>query len=316
MQRYLIRRGLITIPILLGITVLSYLIISLTPGDPVRMLISPGLTQADMEIRQHALGLDQPVPVRYAKWLNELLHGNLGYSFSSGAPVARRIAERVGPTLTLTLAALLFSYLIAVPVGVLAATRRYTWIDYLATLLAFLGISLPTFFLGLAGIYIFALRLRLLPVGGTMTLGGEGDLVDLLQHLILPAGVLAMAGAGALTRYVRSSMLEVLGQDYVRTARAKGLAERIVVRRHALRNALIPIVTLAGLQIPALLAGAVITEQIFEWPGMGRLTIEAINQRDYPVLMGITLITALLVALGNLFADVAYSVIDPRIRYE
>ncbi len=186
MQRYLIRRGLIAIPILLGITVLSYLIISLTPGDPVRMLISPGLTQADMEIKRHALGLDQPVPVRYAKWLNELLHGNLGYSFSSGAPVVRRIAERVGPTLTLTVTALLFSYLIAVPVGVLAATRRYTWIDYLATLLAFLGISLPTFFLGLAGIYIFALRLRLLPVGGTMTLGGEGDLVDLLQHLILP----------------------------------------------------------------------------------------------------------------------------------
>ncbi len=316
MQRYLVRRGLITIPILLGITVLSYLIMSLTPGDPVQMLISPTLSQADMEIKRRALGLDQPVAVRYAKWLNELLHGNLGYSFSSGAPVARRIGERVGPTLTLTVTALLCSYLIAVPVGMLAATRRYSWIDYLATLLAFLGISLPTFFLGLAGIYVFALRLRLLPVSGTMTLGGDGSLLDLLQHLILPAGVLAVAGAGALTRYVRSSMLEVLGQDYVRTARAKGLAERIVHRRHALRNALIPVVTLAGLQIPALLAGAVITEQVFEWPGMGRLTIEAINQRDYPVLMGITLITALLVALGNLLADVAYLAVDPRIRYE
>ncbi len=316
MQRYLIRRGLITIPILLGITALSYLIMSLTPGDAVQMLISPTLSQADIEIKRHALGLDEPVAVRYVKWLNELVHGNLGYSFSSGAPVARRIGERVWPTLTLTVTALLLSYLIAVPAGVLAATRRYTWIDYAATLLAFLGISLPTFFLGLAGIYVFALRLRWLPVGGTMTLGGDGGLLDLLLHLILPAGVLAMAGAGALTRYVRSSMLEVLGQEYVRTARAKGLAERIVLRRHALRNALIPVVTLAGLQIPALLAGAVITEQVFEWPGMGRLTIEAINQRDYPVLMGITLVTALLVALGNMLADLAYTAVDPRIRYE
>lgn len=316
MHRYLLRRLLITFPILLGITVLCYLILSLTPGDPVTMLISPTVTEADLEIKRRALGLDQPVYVRYVKWLGELLHGNLGYSISNRVPVTTRIGERVGPTLTLTLTALIASYVIAVPVGVVAATRRYTWIDYVATFLAFLGISLPTFFLGLAGIYVFALRVRWLPVGGTETLGGGGGLLDLTHHLILPASVLAVAGAGALTRYVRSSLLEVLGQDYVRTARAKGLGERIVVRRHALRNALIPVITLAGLQIPALLAGAVITEQVFEWPGMGRLTIEAINQRDYPVLMGITLITAILVAAGNLLADLAYSAIDPRIRYD
>jgi len=316
MQRYLLRRLFITLPILLGITVLSYLIMSLTPGDPVKMLIDPNTTQADLEIRRRALGLDQPVIVRYVKWLNELAHGNLGYSFSSGTRVTERIGERVVPTLTLTVTALLLSYLIAVPVGMVAATRRYTWLDYLATIFAFLGISLPTFFLGLAGIYVFALRLRWLPVGGTLTLGGAGGLLDNLHHLILPATVLAVAGAGVLTRYIRSSMLEVLGQEYVRTARAKGLAERIVHRHHALRNALIPVVTVAGLQIPALLAGAVITEQIFEWPGMGRLTIEAINQRDYPVLMGITLIAAVLVAVGNLLADVTYSLVDPRIRYE
>lgn len=316
MHRYLLRRLLITFPILLGITVLCYLILSLTPGDPVTMLISPTVTEADLEIKRRALGLDQPVYVRYVKWLGELLHGNLGYSISNRVPVSTRIGERVGPTLTLTLTALVASYVIAVPVGVVAATRRYTWIDYVATFLAFLGISLPTFFLGLAGIYVFALRVRWLPVGGTETLGGGGGLLDLVHHLILPASVLAVAGAGALTRYVRSSLLEVMGQDYVRTARAKGLGERIVVRRHALRNALIPVITLAGLQIPALLAGAVITEQIFEWPGMGRLTIEAINQRDYPVLMGITLITSILVAAGNLLADLAYSAIDPRIRYD
>ncbi len=316
MQRYFVRRVLIIIPILLGISVLSYFILSLTPGDPVEMLISPSMTQADMEIKRRALGLDQPVHIRYVKWLNELAHGNLGYSFSSGVPVTHRIGERIVPTLTLTLSALVLAYLIAIPIGVITATRRYTGVDYVATFVTFLGISLPTFFLGLAGIYIFALRLRWLPTGGTMTLGTDGGFVDELLHLILPATVLAGAGAGALTRYVRSSMLEVLGQDYVRTARAKGLVEMVVLGRHALRNALIPVITLAGLQIPALLAGAVITEQVFEWPGMGRLTIEAINQRDYPVLMGITLITAVLVAIGNLLADVTYSLIDPRIRYE
>ncbi|HXX38722.1 MAG TPA: ABC transporter permease [bacterium] len=315
MGRYLIRRLLITIPVLLGVTAMSYLIMSLTPGDPVQALIDPNMSQADVEVKRHALGLDQPIYVRYVKWLEEMGHGNLGYSFSSGVPVAARIGERLVPTLTLTLSALVLSYLIAVPAGVLAATRRYTWVDYAATLLAFLGISLPTFFLGLLGIYVFALRLRWLPTGGTITLGGGGFL-DEASHLVLPAVVLAAAGVGALTRYVRSSMLEVLGQEFVRTARAKGLAHGVVLRRHALRNALLPVVTLAGLQVPALLAGAVITEQVFEWPGMGRLTIEAIGQRDYPVLMGITLTAAVLVTVGNLLADLTYSLIDPRIRYD
>src|SRR5574341_447100 len=198
MQRYLARRLLITLPILLGVTVISYLILSLTPGDPVRMLISPGRSEADVEIQRKALGLDQPIHIRYVKWLNELVHGNLGYSFNTGAPVLKRVGERVGPTLTLTVSALLVSYLIAVPVGVLVAVRRYTWVDYAATFFAFLGISLPTFFLGLAGIYIFGLRLRWLPVGGMMTLGSEGGTLDLLAHLALPGGVLAVAGAGAL----------------------------------------------------------------------------------------------------------------------
>jgi peptide/nickel transport system permease protein len=304
------------VPILLGITVLSYLILALTPGDPVEMLISPGQSAEDVAIKRKAFGLDQPVYVRYVKWLGELIRGNLGFSFSTGAPVTKRVGERIVPTLKLTGAALLLSYVIGIPVGVLAAAKRYSAVDYLATVLTFLGISLPTFFLGLAGIYVFALRLRWLPVGGTMTLGGEGGFLDGLLHLALPATVLAVAAAGLVTRYVRSSMLEVMGQDYVRTARAKGVAEALVMRRHALRNALIPVITLAGLQIPALLAGAVITEQVFEWPGMGRLTIEAINQRDYPVLMGITLIAAVLVAIGNLLADIAYAVVDPRIHYE
>ena len=232
------------VPIFLGITVLSYLILTLTPGDPVQMLISPGQSAEDVAIKRRAFGLDQPVYVRYVKWLGELARGNLGYSFSTGAPVTKRVGERIVPTLKLTGAALLLSYLIGIPVGVLAAAKRYSAIDYLATVLTFLGISLPTFFLGLVGIYIFALRLQWLPVIGTMTLGGDGGFLDGLHHLVLPASVLAVAGAGIITRYVRSSMLEVMGQDYVRTARAKGLAEVLVMRRHALRNALIPVITL------------------------------------------------------------------------
>jgi peptide/nickel transport system permease protein len=315
MTRYVLWRLLTTIPVLLGVTALTYLILTMTPGDPVQMLIDPNTTAADLAIKRHALGLDQPVYVRYAKWLGELAHGNLGYSFNSGAPVATRILDRIGPTLKLTVTAFALSYAIALPVGVVAATRRYSCTDYAATLFAFLGISLPTFFLGLLGIYVFALVLRWLPTGGTTTLGGGGPL-DAVLHLILPATVLAIAGAGALTRYVRSSMLEVLGQDFIRTGRAKGLTERAVLRRHALRNALLPVVTLAGLQLPTLLAGAVITEQVFGWPGMGRLTIEAMSQRDYPVLMGITLVAAALVIAGNLAADIMYSWIDPRIRYD
>jgi len=315
MTRYIVWRLVTTIPVLFGVTALTYLILSMTPGDPVQMLIDPNTTAADLAIKRHALGLDQPVYVRYVKWLGELAQGNLGYSFNTGAPVAGRILDRIVPTLNLTLTAFALSYAIALPVGVVAATRRYSWADYLSTLFAFLGISLPTFFLGLLGIYVFALVLRWLPTGGTTTLGG-GGFVDSLAHLVLPAAVLAVAGAGALTRYVRSSMLDVLSQDFIRTGRAKGLPERTVLRRHALRNALLPVVTLAGLQLPALLAGAVITEQIFGWPGMGRLTIEAMSQRDYPVLMGITLAAAIMVIAGNLGADIVYSWIDPRIRYD
>jgi len=316
MHRYLLRRLLIAVPILFGITVLSYFIMSLTPGDAVQMMISPTISQADIEIRRRALGLDQPVYVRYARWLGELAHGNLGYSFSSGAPVTKRVGERVLPTLTLTATALTMSYLIAVPIGVLVATRRYSWVDYVATFFAFLGISLPTFFLGLAGIYIFALRLQWLPVGGTLTLGTDGGLLDSVHHLILPASVLAVAGAGALTRYVRSSMLEVLRSDYIRTARAKGLAEPSVVSRHAFRNALIPVITVVGLQMGTLLSGAVLTESVFAWPGIGRLLVEGILTRDYPIVQAAVLVVALAFVLVNLFVDVLYAIVDPRIHYD
>ncbi|HHY93747.1 MAG TPA: ABC transporter permease, partial [Firmicutes bacterium] len=193
--------------------------------------------------------------------------------------------------------------------------RQYSLIDYASTVFAFAGVSLPSFFLGLGGIYLLGLKLDLLPTGGMRTLGAPPGLGDLVYHLILPALVLSLVNMGSLVRYTRSSMLDVVRQDFVRTARSKGLAERTVIYRHALRNALIPVITLLGLQIPDLLGGAVITEQIFQWPGMGRLTIEAITQRDYPLLMGLTMLTAVLVVVGNLIADVMYCLVDPRVRH-
>jgi peptide/nickel transport system permease protein len=315
MLKYLIKRILIALPVILGVTVISYLIISLAPGDAVDLMVDPTMSKADLEQRREDLGLNDPIPVRYAKWLGELAQGNLGYSYTNSQPVAERIGQRLGPTLGLSLGALLLAYLVAIPVGVISATRQYSWIDYLSSILALVGVSIPGFFLGICLIYVFSLRLDLLPVSGMRTLGIEKSVFDLLKHLILPVIVLSTGTMGNVTRNTRSAMLEVIRQDYIRTARAKGVAERVVIYRHALRNALIPIITLLGLQIPSLLGGAIITEQIFSWPGMGRLAIEAINSRDYPVMMGLNLMAATLVVVGGLISDFLYSLADPRIRF-
>lgn len=300
---------------LLGVTVVNFYIINLAPGDAVDRLIDPGMTEESIRRQREELGLLDPIHVRYAKWLGNLLQGNLGRSFSNQKPVAERIGERVGPTLTLTVTALFLAYLIAIPIGVISATRQYSWIDYGSTVLGLVGISLPSFFLGLGAIYIFSLKLDLLPTGGMITIGGPGDLVDRLQHLVMPALVLGLGSAGSVMRYTRSSMLEVLRQDYMRTARAKGLPDRKVVYKHGLRNAAIPIVTILSFQITALIGGAIITEQIFQWPGMGRLVLEGISQRDYPMIMGINILTAVMVVASNLLADTVYALVDPRISY-
>ncbi|HEX6988747.1 MAG TPA: ABC transporter permease [Bacillota bacterium] len=314
---YVARRLLLMVPVLFGITVMSYLIITLAPGNPVDLLIDPNMSEADRQARMEALGLNDPVYVQYWHWLTELVRGNLGYSFQTGGPVAERLGERLGPTLLLTGTAVATAYALSIPAGALAAVKQYSVLDYSVVATALLGISLPSFFVGLVGIYLFALRLGWLPVGGMsdVTAGGGGAL-DVVHHLILPASVLAFSVLGNTVRYVRSSMLDVIGQDYMRTARAKGLRERTVVVRHGLRNALVPVVTLAGLQFPFLLGGAVVTEQVFQWPGMGLLTVEAIRARDYPTLMGLTLISGVMVMLGNLLADLAYAWVDPRIRYD
>lgn len=315
MLRYLAKRLLIALPVILGVTIINYFIISMAPGDAVDLLVDPNTSQADIAAKRESLGLNDPIPVRYVRWLGELGHGNLGYSFLNGQPVTQRIAERVGPTLGLSLFALVIAYIVAVPVGVLSATRQYSLVDYLSSILAMIGVSIPNFFLGIGLIYVFSLKLNLLPVSGMQTLGADPSFIDTLKHMILPAIVLSSATMGSVTRYTRSSMLDVVRQDYMRTARAKGLKDKVVIYKHALRNALLPVITLLGLQIPALLGGAIITEQVFSWPGMGRLSIDAITQRDYPVLMGVNLLAAILVVAGGLIADSLYSVADPRIRY-
>ncbi|MGE7270563.1 ABC transporter permease [Brevibacillus panacihumi] len=312
---YIVRRLLIAIPVLFGVTVFSFFIVNLAPGNPVEMFISPDATQADIELKKEALGLNDPIYVQYWRWLQNLLQGDFGYSFSTYAPVGEMVASRVLPTLLLMGSALLLAYIFAIPIGVISATRQYSWIDYLTTGFSFMGISIPNFFLGLGLIYLFAVQWQILPSGGMNTLGGDGGFGDTIMHLLLPAFVLATGIAGSMVRYVRSSMLEILGQDYLRTARSKGLREFLVVNKHAFRNALIPIITVIGMDIPLLIGGAVVTEQIFQWPGLGQLTIQSILSRDYPTLMAINFIAAITVLLSNLLADIFYSVADPRIKY-
>jgi peptide/nickel transport system permease protein len=315
MVQYIIRRILIAIPVLFGVTIFNFLIINLAPGNPVDMYVSPDVTAADIEIKKEALGLNDPIYIQYWHWLGNLIKGDFGFSYSTYEPVTNMIFERLGPTLILMGSALIIAYLIAIPIGILSATKQYSWIDYLTTTFSFLGVSIPHFFMGLGAIYVLAIMSQILPTGGMNTLGGTGGFTDTFLHLIMPAIVLGTGIAGSMVRYVRSSMIEVLGQDYLRTARAKGLGEFIVTHKHALRNALIPIITIIGLDIPLLIGGAVVTEQIFQWPGLGQLTIQSIGSRDYSVLMAINLLAAFMVLFSNLITDILYSVADPRIKY-
>jgi peptide/nickel transport system permease protein len=318
--RWIVRRVLISVPVLLGITMCSFVFVRLAPGDPVRMMINPEYMAGGAEdyiARQRAiLGLDQPLPVQYVAWLAELGRGNMGYSFFDRRPVGDIIKERLWPTAELMGTALLLALAVGVPLGLLAAIRQYSVIDYASAVVSLATISTPSFFLGLAAIYLFSLKLNLLPTSGMFTAGAPRSLGDDLHHLVLPASILGLNLAGPFVRYARSSLLEVIRQDYLTTARAKGLEAFVVVVRHALPNALIPLITVVGIQIPALFAGAVIVEQIFSWPGMGQLALASITQRDYPVLMGFTMIVAVLVLACNLFADIAYAVVDPRIRLQ
>ncbi|TDO54824.1 peptide/nickel transport system permease protein [Kribbella sp. VKM Ac-2527] len=315
MASYLIRRLLIGIPVLLGVTVINFFIINLAPGSPADLYLSPTATPEDVARTEAELGLNQPIFVQYVRWLTQLLHGDLGVSFQNREPVAQLIGDRIGPTLLLMGTSLVVAYLIAIPIGIFAARRKNTAADYSVVGASFLGISVPHFFLGLAVIYLFALQFGWFPTGGMLTLGRGGGFVDRVEHLVLPVTVLATAIAANMVRYVRSSMIDAFGQDYIRTARAKGLGGFTITNKHALRNALIPVVTVIGVDLSALIGGAIVTEQIFQWPGIGLLTIQSIGSRDYSVLMGINLIAAIAVFAANLLTDVAYAVVDPRVAY-
>lgn len=321
MYRFLARRLLQSVVVLAGLSVLMFTLLVYTPGDPVELLAStqPDIKPEDIARLRKYYGLDDPAYVRYFKWLRTLAGGDLGYSRTYGQPVTNLIRQRLGNTLQLLTAAFVIAFSIGISVGIYSALHQYSVTDYAATLLSFVGLAMPTFWQGILFILIFAVWLPWFPAGGMLTPGvspGYATILDRLWHLVLPTLVLASAGMASWVRYSRSSMLEVIRQDYVRTARAKGLQEGLVTRKHALRNALIPIITLFALSIPAVLDGAVVTETIFSWPGMGLLLFQAVLGHDHAVAMAVLLFLALATILANLVADVAYALVDPRIRYE
>lgn len=320
MGRYFIRRLVISVPVMLFVTMIAFTLVNLAPGDPVSSMINPA-TRAELgpewvAERQKALGLDKPILYRYGIWLKELLQGNLGYTLVGGQSVAGEIKARIGPTLLLMTSAIVLGTVIGIPLGVLSALRPNSVTDYILTIFGFLAISTPVFFLGLAAMYLFAVNLQWLPTSGMRTLGVPKSLGDLIRHMILPVSVLALIHIPLVMRYTRASMIETLRQDYVTTARAKGLRQRAVIVAHAFRNALIPLITIIGLSLPELLSGAVITETIFQWPGMGLLAMRAVNARDYPLVLGVILVTAFMVLISNLLSDLCYAIADPRIRFK
>lgn len=318
MFTYILRRLLISIPILFGITVIVFFIASKMPGDAVLAMISNETPQAEdlIKLRRGQLGLDVPVYEQYGRWVGQLLQGKLGYSFQSGESVIDIIAARLPATLQLMGVALFIAIVLGVTLGVISALKQYSWLDYSLTFVGFAGISIPEFFLGMVLVYGFALQLQILPTSGMVTAGTEYSLIDNLRHLVLPALALGIARTATFMRYTRASVLEVMNNDYVRTARAKGLNSFRVTTRHILRNALIPVVTVVGLSLPVLFGGSVIIEMIFQWPGIGLMFINAVTGRDSPVIMGYVLMSASIVLASNLLTDIAYGWLDPRIRYD
>jgi peptide/nickel transport system permease protein len=318
---FIFRRILQSIPLLFIISIISYLLMSLAPGDILGIFEDPGATHAATQLERERilkrLGLDVPVHVQYFNWIKGVvLHGNFGYSFLDGQPVIHKIVERIPATLWLTVTAIILSLIIAIPIGVYTAVKRNSFIDLFFSFYSYLGISSPAFFVALLAILLFSLKLGWMPVSGMRIVYDHFDFIDRIRHLILPASVLAFGMVAGNTRFIRASMLEVINQDYIQTARAKGVSEYKVIAKHALRNALLPIITVIALQLPMILGGAFIVEQIFGWPGMGRLAITAVFMRDFPIIMGTTMLVSVGVILCNLLADVLYAVVDPRIRYQ
>ncbi|MCA1031060.1 ABC transporter permease [Bacillus timonensis] len=316
MVTYIIRRILLAIPLLLGITILSFAIVKMAPGGPGQLLMDPTLKPEDMIKFKEKYGLNDPVHVQYFKWLGNMVQGDFGTSLvRKGTPVSELVMNRLPNTILLMVVSTLLAVLISIPFGVLSATKPYSKTDYSVTITSFIGLATPNFWLGLILIMFFSVKLGWFPTGGTHTLNAPFSIWDRLHHLILPAFVLASADMAGLTRFTRTSMLEVVKQDYMRTARAKGFKENKVIYKHGLRNGLIPVITIFGLMLPTFIGGAVIVESVFSWPGIGKLFFDSAFQRDYPVIMALTVISAVFVVVGNLIADILYAVFDPRIEY-
>ncbi len=323
MLRYLTRRLLQMIPLLIGITIISFAVIHLAPGEPTDLVtdLQPKVSAQAAERLRHLYGLDRPLHIQYLDWLKRLVKLDMGRSFLDNRLVSVKILERLPVTITINVLSLLLIIIVALPIGIVSATRQYSLFDKASTVFVFLGFATPTFWFALLLMILFGIKLGWLPISGLRSLSAAsfsfgGRLLDMARHLILPVFVSAFGGLAGFSRYMRSNMLEVIHQDYIRTARAKGLSERAVIYKHALRNALLPIVTILGLSVPALIGGSVIFESIFAIPGMGRLFYESVMARDYPVIMGGLVIGAILTLLGNLIADITYAYVDPRIRYK
>ncbi len=317
MPTYIARRILFSIPILFGITLLLFAFVALAPGDPVDAYLRPEMA-GNQELRQlmsHQLGLDQPLPIRYLAWLGQTLQGNLGYAAITGEPVNTIVWNGLLASGALMLTALVIGVVFGIPLGVISALRQYSRLDFALTGIAFLGLSTPSFLAGIGGLYVFGLLLGIFPIGGMQTAAAPFTIPDFLGHLALPAMILGFGYVAIFMRYTRAAMLEVINSLYITTAESKGLPSRTVIVRHALRNALVPILSVIGVYLPDMVGAAAITETVFTWPGLGLRVVDAANGRDFPVIMGIALIFAIVVLSANLLTDIAYAVVDPRIRY-
>ncbi len=318
MGRYILRRILISIPVLFAITIIVFILVEIAPGDMMDFFLTDdaiaNMSEEDIFEMREKLGLNAPAPIRYFKWLGKVIQGDLGFSIVEKEPVGEILVRRMNNSLILMGSGLLISIIVGIPLGVFLARHQYSFWDFSLTGLSFIALSMPAFVAGIIGMYFFAVKIPIFPAGGMYSPVGARGIGDLLYHLVLPSFILAMMYIARNMRYTRFSMLDVLNQDYVITARAKGMREGIVVYRHALRNALIPVVTIIGLSIPMVVVGAVFLETIFNWPGMGRLYYKAVLARDFPIVMGANLFIAVIVLVSNLVVDIVYSIIDPRVR--
>jgi len=317
LSRYVVKRILTSIPIFLGITIIVYTLVNFAPGGPMDIIASSGnLKASDLETLRISLGLDKPVLARYGLWLVDLFKWDLGISYRTSQSVGLMISQRLIPSLILTGTGITGALIIGIPLGIMSAYKPNSFWDKISTFLAFIGSSMPSFFLSLLCIYIFGVKLRLLPTSGMYSTSGNREFSDLIRHLLMPATLIGLQVIGNTIKQTRGSVLEVLNEEYIKTARSKGLKESAVLLKHAVRNALIPIVTIIGLTIPFLIGGAVVIEQIFAWPGIGSLMVVSITNRDYPVIMGITVLISVVVLIANIVLDLVYAALDPRISYK